>query len=155
MKSQTKENALDLFRTIEYITIATTDAQGNPWGTPVFYAYDEQYNIYWSSLAESVHSQNINRNHTAFLTLNSTQKGAWLGVYMNCNVECLEDEEEIIEALQLLGKRRGDPYKNMNKFLSKKLQRVYKATPLQIWMNDAEKDDDGDFVRDFRVEVVL
>ncbi len=35
----------------------------------VFFAYDEQGNIYWSSHPDSVHSQNIADNGRAFIVI--------------------------------------------------------------------------------------
>jgi len=68
-------------------------------------------------------------------------------------VRTLDDKEEIAHALNVLGKRRGHPFKHIEKFINTGPQRIYEARPLQIWTNSAHQDSDGDFIEDFRVEV--
>jgi len=139
---------------IRYATIATTDSSGEPWNTPVFYA-TENYTIYWSSHPDSVHSKNIATNQKAYIVIYNSKatKDEDTGLYMQASVRMLEDGEEIRHAIELLGARRGKPFEHIEKFMGHGPQRIYKATPIQIWINDAQQDADGDFIKDFRVEV--
>lgn len=79
--------------------------------------------------------------------------GEGLGLYIKAAVSMLTNEEEIKKALTLLGERRGYPFKYIEKFIGDGPQRIYKAEPLQLWTNDANQDEDGDFIEDFRVEI--
>ena len=72
---------------------------------------------------------------------------------MNVTAEMVVDKKEIVLALELLGKRRGKPFTHPEKFSGNGAQRIYRATPKRWWVNDADQDDDGDFIRDFRIEV--
>jgi nitroimidazol reductase NimA-like FMN-containing flavoprotein (pyridoxamine 5'-phosphate oxidase superfamily) len=45
--------------TISYMTLATADADGNPWVSPVFFTPVEHRTFYWVSSPEAVHSRNI------------------------------------------------------------------------------------------------
>ena len=42
-----------------YMTLATADAGGRPWASPVFYAAAGYAELYWISAPGSAHSQNI------------------------------------------------------------------------------------------------
>jgi len=149
--------ALQILRTIQYATIATSDEQGNPWNTPVFCAFDDDSNIYWSSHPDSVHSLNIANNHKAFIVFYNSlaDEGEGLGLYMSTDVRALEDSEEIKLALTLLGKRRGRPFLHIEKFIGSGTQRIYKAIPSRCWTNDSDQDEDGDFIKDYRIEIEL
>ena len=42
-----------------YLTLATADASGRPWGTPVWFAHDGYTDFLWLSRPAARHSQNI------------------------------------------------------------------------------------------------
>ncbi len=65
----------------------------------------------------------------------------------------IEDEQEIKSALSLLGERRNKPFLHSEKFSHEGSQRIYKAVPTKWWINGAAKDEDGDFIKDYRTEV--
>ena len=59
------ENIATAKRIIEkilYMTIATVDKNGQTWNSPVYSAYDENYNFYWASDLNGQHSKNIAGN---------------------------------------------------------------------------------------------
>lgn len=144
-----------ILETIHYATVATADSQGNPWNSPVFCAYGDSGHIYWSSHPESVHSQNIHSSGKAFIVIYNSKagEGEGVGLYMDAAVEVVADGHEIALALELLGKRRGKPFLHPEKFSGDGSQRIYRATPKIWWINDADQDSDGDFMKDFRMEV--
>ena len=146
--------ALQILEGISFATLATVSPDGEPWGTPVFSAHDG-FTIYWCSHQDSVHSKNIVANGQAFITVYNSKAGPGegLGLYIKAKARVLNDESEIKHALDLLGKRRGRPFQFVEKFLPDTPRNVYIAEPVAIWTNDADKDEDGDFTRDFRVEV--
>ncbi len=72
---------------------------------------------------------------------------------MDATVDILDQPDDISVALELLGKRRGRPFEHIGKFIGDGPQRIYKAIPSKIWMNDADQDKDGDFIKDYRVEI--
>lgn len=139
---------------IPYATIATVNDAGEPWNTPVFCAHDG-FTIYWSSHPDSVHSKNIAANGRAFLAIYNSKagEGEGLGVYIQAKVHVVDDEQEIRRVLDLLGTRRGKPFLHVEKFMNNGLQRIYVAEPLEAWTNGAERDEDGDFIRDYRIKI--
>lgn len=150
------QTAKSILKEIAYATIATASSDGEPWNTPVFCAFDG-FNVYWSSHPDSVHSKNIAANGKVFISIynSKAKEGEGLGVYIKAKASALDDMSDIKHGLDLLGERRGKPFLHIEKFLSDGPQRVYKATPIQIWTNDADQDKDGDFIKDFRVEIAL
>jgi len=139
---------------IKYATIATASKNGEPWNTPVFCAHDG-YDIFWSSHPDSLHSKNIANNNKVFICIYNPKaaEGEGVGLYMKATAQVLHDKGEIAHALELLGQRRGAPFKHVEKFIGDGPQRIYKAVPLQVWINDAHQDADGDFIKDFRIEL--
>jgi uncharacterized protein YhbP (UPF0306 family) len=83
-----------------YLTLATADLR--PWAAPVYYCVDNQFNFYFSSQPDSVHSQHILRNPSvAFAIFDSHAKeGAGNGVQGIGTARLLERVEEIEHALQ-------------------------------------------------------
>jgi hypothetical protein len=42
-----------------HLTLATADASGKPWSSPVYFAHDPAFTLYWVSFRQTVHSANI------------------------------------------------------------------------------------------------
>ena len=51
--------ALALIDRSQYMTLATADAEGNPWASPVWFAHQDYTEFLWVSRPEARHSQNI------------------------------------------------------------------------------------------------
>lgn len=148
-----QDKAKKIINDITYVTLATVNDDGTPWNTPVYFATDGRHNFYWSSHPQSRHSQNILRDGKVFAVIYDSTSQDGEGVYLQCEASVVDDESEVARALELLGSRRGKPFKDISKFMSPGPQRIFKAVPLQTWMNDADQDQDGDFIRDYRVEI--
>ena len=155
--SASSERAKEIIQNIRYITIATADKSGMPWNSPVYSAFDENYNFYWASDQNGQHSKNIAENENVFLVIydSTVPEGTGEGVYLKAKAHALTDEKEIQNGLAILSKRVG---KNPNKheaseFLGDYPRRVYKAVPEKIWMND-DGDIKGNYI-DIRVELEL
>ncbi len=157
MSMGTSEKAKNIISDIIYITIATVSKDGQPWNSPVYSAFDEQYNFYWASWKDNQHSKNIVDNPSVFLSIydSTVPEGTGEGVYIQASAHELSDSEEIKKALALLYTRKNqDPEKRKSEeFLGNYPRRVYKAVPEKIWMN-SNGDIDGNYV-DARIEVKL
>ncbi len=153
--------AARLLRAVPYATLATADSAGAPWNSPVYAAFAPDGSLFWSSHPQAQHSRNIAARGKAFIVVYDARAregqgaGLYKGLYIDAQVSALSDESEISSALQLLGARRGRPFLYPAKFQGDGPQRIYKATPLFLWTNDADRDNDGDFIRDFRIEIPL
>ena len=140
---------------VPYMTLATADASGQPWNSPLFTAHDEHYNFYWTSPARAHHSQNILTNNKIFLVIFSSQaiEGASEGVYIKARGQLVEDSNETQQALKLLAQRAGKSAEAMNQLFDGDGLRVYKAVPEQFWINITQEVG-GKFI-DERVEIKL
>jgi nitroimidazol reductase NimA-like FMN-containing flavoprotein (pyridoxamine 5'-phosphate oxidase superfamily) len=157
------ECARGTIQEIQYITIATIHTHidswpmSRPWNSPVYSAFDSDYNFYWVSDRHSQHSKNIRKNPNVFLAIyNSTipeGTGSGRGVYIQAQARELSNPDEISYAHQLLAGRVGKKFRTPAHFLDDTPRRIYQATPQRAWVNDTEKRN-GHLI-DIRVEIDL
>ncbi len=149
------KKARKIISEILYITIATTDGK-QPWNSPVYSAFDTNYNFYWASNQNSQHSKNIKNNTSIFIVIydSTAPEGTGEGVYIQAKATMLTKEEEIFDALKILDERVGkDNERDAQKFLGSYPRRVYKAVPENFWIN-GDGSINGNYI-DIRMEVNL
>lgn len=117
-----------------YMAIATASKEGKPWISPVFYAFDKNYNLFWVSNKNSLHSILLRKNPQAAIVIfdSSVEEGDGQGVYFEVDVEELSDEKELNHAMEILGKRvTKDEFrvKKINDVTEDAIWRIYKASP--------------------------
>ena len=119
--------AAEIIKSINYITIATATKDGTPWNTPVSATFDSSLNFYWGSSPNAVHSKNILENPEVFVVIfdNHQLEGTGVGVYMR-------------------GRAKSDELENID------ITR-YIFAPEQVWVNDEEKDKEGQYRYDIRI----
>ncbi|MFF2275764.1 pyridoxamine 5'-phosphate oxidase family protein [Agromyces sp. NPDC058126] len=78
-----------------YLTLATADASGTPWATPVWFAEHELREYFWVSRLETRHSQNIAaRPEVALAVFDSTVAvGSAIAVYVEGVAGIVPDAE--------------------------------------------------------------
>lgn len=114
-----------------FMTLATSSGN-QPWNTPVYCAFDKNYNFFWNSYPGSQHSRNIMENGKAFVVIyNRLEVG--FGVYMQGTAERLIYEKDIKNALELLWKRKGENYTDVKAFTGSV---PYRFVPKRFWVND-------------------
>lgn len=142
-----------------YMTIATASMKGKPWISPVFFAYDEDYNLYWVSSKDSRHSKLISENSDVSIVIFDSRapEGEGDGVYFEAKAIELESKTDIQEAIDLLGQRvTKDEFriKRLGEVTGDGAWRIYKATPTKT-----SKLTEGEFVNgqyiDKRAEINL
>lgn len=119
------------------MTISSADASGKPWVSPVGFAYDDNYNLYWVSYKDSLHSNNIaSRAEIAIVIFGQMPEGNIDGVYIDATAIELRDENEIEKGIRIFRVQRQQP----SKFETRSIEdvtvdaawRMYKATPVEI-----------------------
>ena len=98
-----------------YMTLATADASGRPWATPVYFTADGTRDFYWISSPEARHSHNIAaRPEVGIVVFDSRVAiGTAEAVYMTATAAQVGDDE--LEACaelyssRLSAARRFDP----------------------------------------------
>jgi len=78
-----------------YVTLATADAEGRPWASPVWFAYEGYRDFLWISRPEARHSRNLAaRPELALVVFDSTvAPGDAAAVYVEGHGEELEGHE--------------------------------------------------------------
>lgn len=158
MNSLEYKKAREIIEKILYITIATSSKDGMPWNSPVYCAFDKNYNFYWASWKENQHSKNIRENNNIFIVIydSTVPEGTGEGVYIQGKAYELDSEKEIKHALSYLDgrvKKKKDPKTRITQFQGNKPRRIYKAIPEKVWVN-GEGEIDGEYI-DKRVEINL
>src|SRR6266576_4907051 len=130
-----EESAKAILSQVLYITLATVGPDGLPWNTPVYAAFDEEYQFFWVSASEVRHSQNIRATHrVAIVVYDSTAPaGEGRGVYIEATADEVNEEQEIIHALDALESRGWK--KPLEEVRGASIHRVYKAVPEQVWIS--------------------
>jgi uncharacterized protein YhbP (UPF0306 family) len=158
MNDQLVERAKAILNKILYITIATTSKDGQPWNSPVYSAFDENYNFFWASDQNGQHSKNIKENNKVFLVVydSTAPEGTGEGVYIQAKASAITDEKEIAHAVKYLDGRTNkqkDPVTRIAGFQGAMPRRVYKAVPERVWVND-DGEVNGNYI-DIRIEINL
>ena len=156
MSEHYRNRAREIIQRILYVTIATVSSEGRPWNSPVYSAYDNHANFYWTSSPEAQHSRNIDYNGKVFLVIydSTVPEGKGEAVYVEGTAAALEAPAEIAEAKRNMALRVGKQLgPETDRLLAARLQRIYRATPNRVWMNGFENDENGSYVRDIRVEI--
>ena len=87
--------ARDIIEASRYLVLATADAAGRPWSSPVYFAHIGFTEFYWVSSPEVTHSVNIAvRPEVGIAVFDShAEIGTGQGVYMSAAAILLEDGE--------------------------------------------------------------
>ena len=125
----------ELLQLLPYYNVATVK-DGEPWNSPVWAARDENFDLFWSSWTQAVHSTNIAVNPSAFLTLydSTRERGTnnFRCLYLKCRAVEVTDPTETLKAAHLL--YPGESI-DISDFQGIGLKRFYKATPVRAWLN--------------------
>lgn len=142
-----------------YMTVSTASLDGEPWVSPVFFAYDEAYNFFWVSNKDSNHSKLIRTNPRVAIVIFDSQapEGKGDGVYVSASVVELSQESDIQHAIEIFNSRvKQDEFKvkKISDVTGSGVWRMYKAIPSTI-----SKLTEGEFIGgqyvDRRIEIKL
>jgi pyridoxine/pyridoxamine 5'-phosphate oxidase len=115
-----------------YMTLATADAEGRPWASPVWFAHEGYTSFVWVSKPQARHSQNIaTRPRTAIVIFDSTAgMGAAEGVYVEAEATQLDgaEEERYIGVFTSRSEALGWPSWSVEDVRPPAALRLYRAT---------------------------
>jgi Pyridoxamine 5'-phosphate oxidase len=91
----TAQTVRDIIEASRYLVLATADASGRPWSSPVYFAHIGFAEFFWVSSPEATHSVNIAVRPEVGIVVFDSQVaiGAGQGVYMSAAATQLEDGE--------------------------------------------------------------
>lgn len=120
-----------------FCSIATVDKKG-VWSNPVFFAWDNNYNLYFISQMSSRHMQNIRSNSRIAVSIYKTeQEGDVLGIQLEGEAKILseKDREEVKLAYKTYYGRAGyGP--DMKEYLNNPTWLYVKIIPENIYYFD-------------------
>jgi nitroimidazol reductase NimA-like FMN-containing flavoprotein (pyridoxamine 5'-phosphate oxidase superfamily) len=125
-----------------YMTIATADAHGTPWASPVWYAHDGYWRLLWLSKPASRHSKNIEARRRVGIAIfdSSVPIGEGQGVYVSATATAIEAGSELPRAIEVYSDRSlsqgGDPW-SLRDVTGDSRLRLYGATVTEAFILDA------------------
>jgi uncharacterized protein YhbP (UPF0306 family) len=129
--------ARQLVEATAHMILATADASGKPWSSPVFFAYDEEFRLYWVSFSGAVHSANIRvRPQVAIAVLGEPPHYFGDGVYFDAIATELHDLPDVEHAIQVRRTRHQEARFAVNSpadVLGDAAWRIYRADPLAAY----------------------
>jgi uncharacterized protein YhbP (UPF0306 family) len=132
-----KKCLIDCMSSTDYCSIATVDGKG-VWVNPVYFAWDNEFNLYFISMLQVRHMQNITKNPRLAVAIYKTeQKGDVVGVQLEGEARILENEGDRKNAHQVYYGRVGSLEQNEFAMHDPKWLFV-KITPEQIYYFDSK-----------------
>lgn len=137
----TKNRSEELARLVEaspYLVLATADATGRPWSSPVYFAHIGLTEFFWVSSPEVTHSRNIAVRPEVGIAIFDSRApiGAGQGVYMSAVAKLLGDGEIArgVEAFSHRSVRHGGPEWTSEDVRPGAGLRLYRATADAHWI---------------------
>jgi general stress protein 26 len=92
---------------IAFMTIASADADGKPWASPVWFAHDRYSEFLWISRPKTRHSENIARRPEVSIVIfdSRTPIDTGRGVYMEATAEPVTDDADVERLMSLFSTR--------------------------------------------------
>ena len=140
-----------------YLTVATSDGS-KPWVSPLFFAYDKDYNFYWASGKDALHSRFIRSNQKVAIVIFDSRapEGEGDGVYFESTCVELMTAEELKVAMDILNRRVTKEefrIKDLSGVTGKGMWLIYKASTQKLYKLTDEIVN-GQYL-DKRVEITL
>lgn len=158
-KQKRIEQAIRVVATTRIAALSTVSSGGKPHNTPVFMAFDANFNSVWSSKPDSQHSQNIARTNETFIAVYDSSGEQGAGLYIEAEAHMLLPESpDFVLALQVFKEAKmlvGAPEPRPSDFSRPGGQRLYLAVPTTLWVNYANKDKHGKIIGDERFRVTV
>ncbi|MFD3619831.1 pyridoxamine 5'-phosphate oxidase family protein [Streptomyces sp. NPDC058676] len=90
-----------------YMVLATADADGRPWSSPVYFAHLECLEFYWLSSPQAAHSRNLAVRPQVGIAVfdSSAANGTGQGVYMSAVAEPFSGRPDIERAMDVFSHR--------------------------------------------------
>jgi pyridoxine/pyridoxamine 5'-phosphate oxidase len=132
------EDAERIIESNVYMILATADAVGRPWASPVWFAHEDYTRFVWVSKPDARHSRNIAaRPQAAMVIFDSTVgKGPPEAVYVEAEAEQLEegDEEGCLAVFTRRSEALGWPGWTVEDVRPPASLRLYRATASALFV---------------------
>ena len=124
-----------------YMTLATADATGKPWASPVWFAHDGYREFVWASKPDARHSRNLAvRPQVGIVIFDSTVPNGWAqAVYFDAEARELHGQERE-RALAVYSRRSvefGAQEWTLADVTAPAAHRLFRAVPSEQFVLDA------------------
>ncbi|HEX7004413.1 MAG TPA: pyridoxamine 5'-phosphate oxidase family protein [Trueperaceae bacterium] len=120
-----------------FMALATADASGTPWASPVWYAPLSYREYVWVSRPATRHSRNLTeRPQVAIAIYDSHRPGSWSAVYMTAVAEQLEPGDAALEAFNRRSEAQGLRAWSRAELVPPGEFRLYRATATEQFVLD-------------------
>jgi nitroimidazol reductase NimA-like FMN-containing flavoprotein (pyridoxamine 5'-phosphate oxidase superfamily) len=89
--------AREIIDSNQYMTLATADADGRPWASPVWFAHEDYTRFLWVSKPDARHSRNLAARPQAGIVIfdSTVPMGGARAVYLEATAERLEEGDAV------------------------------------------------------------
>ncbi|HEY7198450.1 MAG TPA: pyridoxamine 5'-phosphate oxidase family protein [Gaiellaceae bacterium] len=123
----------------QFMTLATADAEGVPWASPVWYAHAGYREFFWVSSPEARHSRNLaGRPEVGIVIFDSHLTGGGNAVYLTAVAGELV-ENEVARAIEIYSRRsvaQGFPAWTRDDVVAPARHRLYRAVAAEHFVLD-------------------
>lgn len=101
-----RDTVRDIIETSRYLVLATADATGRPWSSPVYFAPIGLTEFFWLSSPEATHSRNIAVRPEVGIVIFDSQApiGTGQGVYMSATARFV-DPDQTARGIEVFSRR--------------------------------------------------
>lgn len=138
-----------------YLSLSTS-SDDKPWTSPIHFSCDSDFNIYFISKKDSLHSKNIYKNSNVSFCIFNSENTSFTAQCVQASGICEEVKlKEVLKALRVIYKKRNPSLKDFSNINIKEVSgivrdRVYRIKIEKIYVLDSSNPD-----MDTRVEVRL
>jgi nitroimidazol reductase NimA-like FMN-containing flavoprotein (pyridoxamine 5'-phosphate oxidase superfamily) len=135
---QAAQIARDVIDANQYMVLATADAAGRPWSSPVYFAHAGYREFIWVSSPDAAHSRNLAIRPAVSIVIFNSQApiGAGQGVYMSAAAAQV-DSGDLDSAIKTFSERslaHGGAAWTVADVTGQSGLRLYRATVEQHWI---------------------
>ena len=107
MTNGSAQTVSDIIEASQYLVLATADAAGRPWSSPVYFAHIGFTEFFGVSSPDVTHSRNIAvRSEVGIAVFDSHAAiGTGQGAYMSATAKLLEDDAETARGIEAFSRR--------------------------------------------------
>jgi nitroimidazol reductase NimA-like FMN-containing flavoprotein (pyridoxamine 5'-phosphate oxidase superfamily) len=130
---------------VAYMVLATADADGEPWASPVWFANDGYGDLYWISRPDARHSRNIAARHeVGIVVFDSTAPPATRqAVYMRATAQQVDDAGAIAHGVSVFTRdsiAQGLGELTVDEVTGEAGLRLFRATVREHWILESDRD---------------
>jgi pyridoxine/pyridoxamine 5'-phosphate oxidase len=126
--------AREIIDSNQYMTLATADADGSPWASPVWFAHEDYTRLLWVSKPDARHSRNLSARAQAGIVIfdSTVPMGGARAVYLEATAKLLEEADAVrdIAVFSRRSRELGGPEWSVEEIRPPAPLRLYGASAL-------------------------